>query len=659
MDRRAVIIEKIYCVVTLLEKREEVVMKETIPKFLIEIAEKYPDYEAQLSKDADGVFQPTTYSEFLDIVCDMAAGLAKLGITRGDHVGLISENRKEWLIADIALMCIGAADVPRGCDSTAKELQYILDFSDCQTCFVENVTQMEKILTEIGSLKKLKRFIVLDSGYQSGSGPDTKGVEVLNFSEVMDSGKAERAANPDEIAGEIEKGKADDLATIIFTSGTTGEPKGVMLSHKNFLHQVQFVPELISVGPGDRWLSVLPVWHSFERIMQYVAVGSASALAYSKPVGQIIVEDMGKVRPMWMASVPRIWETIKNGVYRNVKAEGGIKLALFLFFVAVGKAHSSASDLVRGLVPQFKRRFRIIDFLMGIIPFILLYPFRALGNLLVFSKIKHRLGGRFVAGISGGGGLPSAVDGFFQAAGIILIEGYGMTETAPVLSLRRQTHLVPGTIGPIFPETEFKILDENNNELGPGEQGVLVVRGAQVMKGYYNRPDLTKEILDKDGWLNTGDLAMKTHKGEIKIVGRAKDTIVLTGGENIEPAPIEEILKESEYISTGVVLGQDRKFLTALIVLDMDNLKLFAEEKKIQFASDAELIKKPEVVDRLRSDINELVCEKNGFKSFERIARFHLLANQFEVGKELSAKQEIKRHEIDKIYASEIEKLFA
>lgn len=634
-------------------------MKETIPKLLIEMAEKYPDYEAQLSKDGEGVFQPTTFSEFLEITCSMAAGLRKLGVSRGDHVGLISENRKEWLIADIALMCFGAADVPRGCDSTADELQYILDFADCETCFVENVTQLEKILTKQSSLPKLKRFIVLDSGFDTGSAAAAKGVEVLNFSEVMEAGKSEYTANPEEIKGEIEKGKGDDVVTIIFTSGTTGEPKGVMLSHTNFLHQVKFVPDLISVGPGDKWLSVLPVWHSFERIMQYVAIGSASALAYSKPIGKIIVEDMANVKPTWMASVPRIWEMIRDGVYRNVKSEGGIKQALFLFFVAVGKAHASASDLIFGLVPQFRKRFRIVDFCMGILPFLLLYPLRAMGSLLVFSKIKHRLGGKFVAGISGGGGLPSAVDGFFQAAGILLIEGYGMTETAPVLSLRRQNHPVPGTIGPIFPGTEFKILDENNKEVGPGEQGVLVVRGPQVMKGYYKKPDLTKEILDDDGWLNTGDLAMKTYKGEIKIVGRAKDTIVLTGGENIEPAPIEEILKESEYISTGVVVGQDKKFLAALIVVDIENLKLFAEEEKIQFDSDGELVEKPEVQELLRSEINEVVSEKNGFKVFERIARFHLLANSFEVGKELSAKQEIKRHEIDRIYASEIEKLFS
>jgi long-chain acyl-CoA synthetase len=556
-------------------------------------------------------------------------------------------------------MSIGGIDVPRGCDSTADELQFILDYSDCRTCFVENTTQLEKILSKKASLPKLKSFIVLDNGYNPEGFKKPRGIKIVNFSEVMASGRDEYERNPEQIHNDIEKGDENDTVTIIFTSGTTGEPKGVMLSHKNFLHQVKHVPDLITAGPGDKWLSVLPVWHSFERIMQYVAIGCASALAYSKPIGKVIVEDMGKVKPTWMASVPRIWELLRNGIFQKIRAEGGVKKALFFFFVAVGKAHSSASNLVRGLIPQFKKRSRLLDFLAGIVPFILLYPLKALGSVLVFSKIKQRLGGHFVAGISGGGGLPSAVDGFFQAAGILLIEGYGMTETAPVLSLRLQKRPVPGTIGPIFPGTEFKIVDESGTELGPGKQGVLLVRGPQVMSGYYKRPDLTEAILDKDGWLSTGDLAMKTHKGEIKIVGRAKDTIVLTGGENVEPAPIEEILKESSFITSSVVLGQDRKFLAALIVVNMENLKRYADENGIMYNSESDLIDAPEVQSLYSSEINDLVSAKNGFKRHERIGRFKLLAKEFEVGQELSAKQEIKRHVINEIYRKEIERLFA
>ncbi|MBT3274180.1 MAG: AMP-binding protein [Spirochaetales bacterium] len=632
-------------------------MKDTLPKLFLENVEKYPDYAAQFTKDSEGVFQPTSYSELQTEVYQFASGLKDIGISKGDHVGLISENRKEWLISDLALMSIGAADVPRGCDSTAQELRYILDFSECRVCCVENTTQMAKILTEKSSIPKLECFIVLDS--ESTSDTETGGTKVLNFSEVMEKGKEYLKSHPGEIEAEIEKGGPNDLATIIFTSGTTGEPKGVMLSHRNFLHQIEQVPNLLSVGPGDKWLSVLPIWHSFERIMTYVAVGWASSLAYSKPIRKIIADDMGAIQPTWMASVPRIWESLQDGIYRSIKADGGIKKALFLFFVGIGKIHSKASNLVKGLVPQYRKRSRILDIIAGIIPYILLYPLRALGNILVFSKIHKRLGGKFVAGVSGGGGLPAAVDTFFQAAGILLIEGYGMTETAPVLSLRRQSHPVPGTIGPIFPGTEFKIIDDRGGILPPGEKGVLHVRGPQVMLGYYNKPELTAEIIDSEGWLNTGDLAMQTWKGEIKIMGRAKDTIVLLGGENIEPNPIEEKIKESPYINTAVVLGQDKKYIAALVVGQMDLIVEFAKEHGVVYSEESDLLETPEVLDLIKSEINEYVSAKTGFKVFERISKFKLLGTEFEVGKELSGKQEVKRHAVNDMYKKEIAGLFS
>ena len=256
-----------------------------------------------------------------------------------------------------------------------------------------------------------------------------------------------------------------------------------MLSHKNFLHQVEWTPTLISVGPGDRWLSVLPVWHSFERIMQYVALGTASALCYSKPVGSILLADMQKVQPTWMASVPRIWESVRDGVYRKVNSEGGVTKALFLFFVSVGSMWKTCDNMVRGLMPRYRKRNRTLDFIIAILPYVILWPLKALGSVLVFKNIRAKLGGKFVAGISGGGGLPAHVDAFFQAAGIMLLEGYGLTESAPVLSLRDQYHQVPGTIGPAFPGTELKIIKEDGSPAAPGETGVLYARGPQVMKG--------------------------------------------------------------------------------------------------------------------------------------------------------------------------------
>ena len=392
--------------------------------------------------------------------------------------------------------------------------------------------------------------------------------------------------------------------------------------------------------------------------MQYVALGTASALAYSKPVGKIMLSDMASIRPTWMASVPRIWESIKAGIYSNIRNQSAVKKALFHFFVAVGSTHAYFSNMVHGRLPEFEKRSKMRDVIFGIVPFIVLMPFRKAGDVLVFRKIREKLGGRFVAGISGGGALPETVDKFFAAAGILLLEGYGLTETAPVLAVRDQNHPVPGTVGPVFPGTEIRIVDETGTALPSGEKGLILARGPQVMLGYYKRPDDTRKVLDENGWFNTGDLGMLTRNNEIKITGRAKDTIVLLGGENIEPAPIEEKLRESEYIEHAVVVGQDQKFLAALIVVNTASIEMFAKDNNIPYMNSEQLIVLPEVTDLLDTEIKSLVSQKTGFRSFEQIFRFTVLKKQFEVGCELSQKQEIKRHAIYEEYKKEIDRLF-
>lgn len=630
-------------------------MEPTIPKLLRKIATKHSDLPAQMQKDTDGVFQSTTFACLYDQAREFAAGLQKLGVKRGDRVGLISDNRQEWFVSDLAIQSLGAADVPRGCDSTAEEITYILEFSQCSLTILENKRQLEKVVANLARMPELSAAIILDPEYKPGKADGGK-LKVHTYLSILESGKDTDKAIID---AEIDKGEPDDIMTLIYTSGTTGEPKGVMLTHTNYLHQVKHVPELIFVGPGDRWLSVLPVWHSFERIMQYVALGTGSALCYSKPVGSILLADMQLVRPTWMASVPRIWESVRDGIYRKVNHGGGIKKVLFLFFVSVGAAWSSSEKMVKGMVARYKKRSRLLDAIVGFIPYILLWPLKALGDVLVFKTIKAKLGGQFVAGISGGGGLPGHVDAFFQAVGILVLEGYGLTESAPVLSLRHQNRPVPGTIGPAFPETELKIVGEDGIEVGPGEIGVLYARGPQVMKGYYRKEELTAQVLDKDGWLNTGDLSMMTYDKEYKIVGRAKDTIVLLGGENIEPAPIEDKLKLSPYISLPVVVGQDKKFLGALILVDPDNVKSWAQENNLPYADEEELFTGEQVHNLLSGEISGLISSANGFKMFERIAKFTVLPKPFEVSKELSAKQEVKRHVVDELYAKEIKTLFS
>jgi long-chain acyl-CoA synthetase len=310
-----------------------------------------------------------------------------------------------------------------------------------------------------------------------------------------------------------------------------------------------------------------------------------------------------------------------------------------------------------GRVPRFKWRSRFLDKLISVLPLLLLFPFKLLGDVLVFSAIQKKLGGRFRAGVSGGGSLPSAVDTFFQAAGITLLNGYGLTETGPIVAVRNFFRPIPHTLN-VFPETEIRIVDETGNDLPPNTRGIVLARGPQLMKGYYKRDDLTRAIINEEGWLNTGDLGVWTHDGEFDIRGRAKDTIVLSGGENIEPGSIEAKLRESVYIEQVMVVGQDQKFLGALIIPDAKEVEKFIKANHVPYISRDDMIELPEVEELFNSEIQELVSAKNGFKHFERVYRFFLVPRSFEIGKELSAKQEVKRHVITDMYQDKIRKLF-
>ena len=619
----------------------------------------YPNLTAQYSKNEAGDFQPTTFAEMYSEILAYAAGLREAGIKRADHVGFISDNRKEWLISSLALHCLGAADVPRGCDSMAGELAYILSFGDCTSVILENETQLKKILSIRAQCPQIKMFIIIDNDFDKGPyQAELSGIRILGYREIMERGKT--LGEEASIEAEIEQGKADDLATIIFTSGTTGEPKGVMLSHKNILHIAAHAPVALDNKPGEIWLTVLPVWHSFERAVQYIALYPGGGLAYSKPVGKIMLADCQKVRPVWMTSVPRIWEALRSGVYRNAASGSAVKKALFNFFVAVSAFHEKMKNMLMGRTPQFTRRIAILDILVSFIPFLLLYPLRCLGNILVFGKIKAMLGGRLKAAISGGAALPEAVDKFFTAAGVLVLEGYGLTEAAPVLAVRHFHNPVPETIGPPFPDMEVVIRNpETGKEMPPGEKGVLHARGDQIMLGYYKKPEETKKIIDSEGWLDSGDIGLKTWKGEIKLTGRAKDTIVLLGGENIEPVPIENKIRDSEYIDHAMVIGQDQKYLAALVVPNLERIEAYAKENSIPYMDAESLTKLSEIRDFIQSEITMRINQKAGFRGFEMIFRSLVLPKPFEPGIELSGKQDYKRHVIMEMYKKEIAELFS
>ncbi|MGB4407218.1 MAG: long-chain fatty acid--CoA ligase [Sphaerochaeta sp.] len=638
-------------------------MYKTIPQIFTNIVKTYPGYSVQMSKDKSGVFQSVSYSQLYSDVNALAASLSHRGMKRGDTVGLISDNRSEWLLSDLAILTLGAADVPRGRDAMPYEISFILGITEASFCFVENAVQLRKVLNLKDKLPALKHFVVMDREFTSeslASATITEGVEVLLLEGLLSEGH--QLLNDSSVAQSIEdermRGKADETATIIFTSGTTGEPKGVVLSHTNFAYQLEALPKVITaLAPGQRWLSVLPVWHSFERILQYVIVSQASTIAYSKPLGSILIADLSLVNPHWMGSVPRIWEAVKSGVFNSMKAKSPVSKALFAFFVSVAMHYNHNRDLLVGEVATFKKHVRFLDIVKSFLPTALLFPLYKLGDHLVYGKVKQKLGKNFIAGVSGGGSLSESVDMFFSSIGIKLLDGYGLTESAPVVAVRNLNHGIKRTISPLV-GTEVKIVDDQGRDVPPGEKGIVMVRGPQVMKGYYKRPELTKAVLSADGWLNTGDLGVWTHHGEFALAGRAKDTIVLSGGENLEPVPIEEKICESEYVESAVVLGQDKKYLGALVVLNRKSIEEYLTKEQIPYLVD-KLASMKEVKALVEASINEIINVKHGFKSYEHISRIIIIPKSFEIGVELSAKQELKRFEINKLYKQEIAQLFA
>ncbi len=628
----------------------------TLPKRIKATSLKHPEKPALMSKDENGDFQNISFKEFYEKIKILGTGLHKLGVKRDDHVAIMSDNCKEWIITDLAILGIGAIDVPRGSDSTAEEMKYIIEHADCELVFAENAVQTEKILSRKKDLPKMKRIITFFSEGKIDK-KLSEGVEIIPFEELEKLSNEAYEKDNKFFETELEKGTDEDVATIIYTSGTTGTPKGVLLQHRSYMFQLDNLYDYVDITAGEILLSVLPVWHSFERIIEYVVLERGAALAYSKPIGAIMLPDMAKVKPQWMASVPRIWEGVRAGIYRNVNKEGGAKKGIFLFFVSVGSAWAHLNNMFKGTLPTFHRRIRALDVILSIIPLILITPFKLLGDVLVFSKIKAKLGGRFIAGISGGGALPPYVDSFFQAAGIGLLEGYGLTETGPVVAIRKQHHPVGNTVGPLFPDIEYRVIGKDGALKGPGEKGTLYLKGDMNMKGYYKRQEATDDVL-KDGWLNTGDICIATHNKEVSIVGRSKETIVLMGGENIEPVPIEDKINASEAILQNMVVGQDKKFLAALIVPNMELLEEKAKELGISYVPPEDLLSDPEIQEYIHNEIQAQVSPKTGFKNFECVFRFKLLEKPFEVGKELTQTLKLRRSVIDDLYAKEIKALF-
>lgn len=615
-------------------------MYKNLAEIFLASREKFGSLPAFAYRRNSKNFQTISYKDLIDQAEYLALALLDLGVNPKDHIGIIADNRLEWIIADIAIQMNGAADIPRGTDVTDGDINYIIPHADIEVLFIENNFVLEKINKNIKNLPKLKTIILMDSNIQSTS-------KTSHMADLIEKGKNLKKQLLPKLYERINNISSDDLFTLIYTSGTTGAPKGVMLTHGNITSQIEYLP--FHIEQKERILSILPIWHIFERVFEMIAISSGCCTYYSNI--RNLKEDLSIVQPTFMASAPRLWESIYQGIIANVEKSPLINKFLFHLAYTVSKSYNSALRFLKFRELDLIGRNPILSLFKGLYYFVILILLtlpNAIMDVLVLRKIRKATGGKLRGSVSGGGALPLHIDEFFNNIGIPVLEGYGLTETCPVIAVRTFDSLIIGTVGRLYKNTEIRLIDINNGNCiypgknGLGRKGELHIRGPQVMKGYYKNQEATNKVY-KDGWFNTGDLAILTYNNCIKIVGRSKETIVLLSGENVEPVPIENMLLQSEFIDQAILIGQDRKFLSALIIVNTLSFK--------EYGSSLESINSnPEVLKIIQKEIKKLISTEQGFKSFEKVVDFRLLPKAFEVGDELTAKLSMKRHIITEKY---------
>jgi long-chain acyl-CoA synthetase len=575
--------------------------------------------KAHLRVKRDGEWRDISSAQFLRTVEELSMGLRGLGLERGDRVAILSENRPEWAYADLATLCAGALDAPIYPSLTPAQVLYILNDSGAKVIFVSNAAQAAKVAEVRAQATQLKHVVTMDPI----NAPDAVSLEA-----VCAEGRRALEKDPQAVRQRAAEAKPEDVATLIYTSGTTGDPKGVMLTHDNLVSNVVAGAKVFTDwNAEDVTLSFLPLCHVFERMGgHYLILYAGATIAYAESVEKV-PQNMMEVRPTLMFSVPRLYEKIYARVHEKVAADPPTRQRIFHWAIGVGR--ETFRHVVNRTRPGLAQRLKHV-----------------VADALVLSKIRERTGGRLKLFVSGGAPLSREIAEFFGAVGLMVLEGYGLTETSPVICVNRPDRLRPGTVGPPVEGVEVRI----------AEDGEILTRGRHVMKGYYNKPEATAEAIDKDGWFHTGDIGFIDADGFLAVTDRKKDILVTSGGKKIAPQPIENLIKANTFVAEIVMVGNKRNFPSALVVPNFDNLERWARGKGLPMGSREELVACPEVRAHFKQVLDG-VC--SSLAQFEKIKKFALLTKDFSIeAGELTPTLKVKRRVVEQRYQDLIDRLY-
>ena len=594
-----------------------------------ELAIKYQD---NLALKDDYIGEEYTFSKAFDAINTFAAGLKSLGLKKGEHISFFSENSARWMIADQAILISGMVDAVRGTTSSPQELEYILTQSDSTALIVENLDVLNKLTTKIKDLN-LKCIIHLSKEKYKGESSRL----IYSFDEVISLGQEHDFVPPN-----VNK---DYLATLIYTSGTTGYPKGVMLTQGNLLSQVKNAHYAIRAKKSGKSLCILPIWHAYERAVEYYLLSQGVTMVYTNLKN--FKPDLVKYQPDYLISVPRIWESLYEGINKHISNLPENQKNIVNFCISKSKELKNAQRLVNNenlnnFHPNIRQKMSAV---FSIIKY---SPLHFWADKVIYNQLRKGISSNFVLGISGGGAFQNYLNEFFDVIGIDVFNGYGMTEASPIIAVRTKENGVLGSVGVPLNETKIKIIDsESRQELKNATRGVLCVKGPQVMRGYYKNPEATSDTFTKDGWLITGDMVNIAPNGSVIITGRAKDTIVLSNGENIEPQTIEDICLTSPFIKQIVLVGQDKPSLGALIVPDYENIKLHG-------------ISDSAILQLIQQEVKKMVQSRENYMNFERISSVRLVEEGFSIENGLMTQTvKIKRNKVFEKYSEVIEEMFS